>query len=135
MMNFCEIFSGINWCWYAVAIVVVFAVGGLWFSVFFKKTWVRVFKVEMPEKRSTANMVRTMGMQFLINAVFGLWFFILTQYGGFWFAVITLCVFCAWQKGLLNFHYPKFKDYAMAAIIEAGFTFITGMVFILFALI
>jgi len=134
-MSICELFSNINWLWYAVAVIVTFAIGGLWYSALFPKTWVRIFKVEMPEKVSTASIIRTMSLQFVVSALFGLWFFVLVQFGSAWFAFITLCVFCGWQKGVLNFRYPKLKDFMLAVLIEAGYTFVAGIVFILFALI
>ena len=134
-MNICGLFSGINWWCYAAAAVLTFAFAALWYSVLFAKTRARVFKEDIPEKMSVALALRTMGMQFAINALFGLWFFVLATHLGFWFALITLCVFCGWQKGMLNFQFPKFKDYMTAAMIDAGYTFIVGMVFILFAFV
>ena len=134
-MSCCLLFSNINWCWFAAAVIVTFAIGALWYSVLFAKTWIRVFKVEMPKKVSTGSMIRTFALQFVVNIAFGLWFFILVQHCTVWFAVITLIVFCGWQKAMLNFQFPKFKDFMMAATIQAGYTFVAGIVFILFALI
>jgi hypothetical protein len=31
-MNFCLLFSSINWLWFAAAVVVAFAIGALWYS-------------------------------------------------------------------------------------------------------
>ena len=128
------LFSNIQWIWLAVAVIVTFAIGAIWYSYLFPKTWVRVFKVEMPEKVTTLSMVKTMSMQLIVNIFFGTLFFMLTQIS-FVLSVFTLICFCGWQKGGLYFQFPKWKDYVQAACIQTGYTFIAGMVFIIFGLI
>lgn len=132
--SFCSLFSQINWLWYAIAVVVVYAAGALWHSILFGKAWIRVFKVEMPEKGQPTGAVFTMSMQLLVTALLGLLFFVLVPIS-VWLAVFVLITFCGWQKGTLKFRYVKWNEYFTAAIIEAGYTFIAGLIFILFALI
>ncbi len=130
---FCGLFSQINWLWYVIAVVVAFVVGALWYSSLFAKAWVRVFKVEMPEKMQSGNMIFTMLMQLLVTALLGLVFFMMTGIS-VWLAVLVLIAFCGWQKANLKFRYVKWNEYFMAALIEAGYTFVAGLIFILFAL-
>jgi hypothetical protein len=133
-MGFRHLFFNINWMWFSVAVIVTFAIGAVWFSALFSKNWVRIFKVEMPEKPTPALMIRTLVLQFVVNVFFGLLFFMLTPVSVY-LSVFALIVFCAWQKGMLNFQFPKFQDFVMAAVINVGYTFVVGIVFILFALI
>ena len=136
-MNSCNLlyqsFSAINWWWFAVAAIVVFGVGALWYSVFFPKTWMRIFKVEL-SKPTPGSMFRTFFLQFAANLLFGLVFFILTNLS-VWIALLTLVGFCGWEKASLNFEFAKLKDFIMAVTIKVGYTFIAGIIFILFALI
>ena len=130
---FYQILSGINWWWFAVAVIVTFGVGALWYSKLFAKTWVRVFKVEMGEV-TTGSFLRTMSLQLVVNLLFGLVFFILTHLC-VWIALLTLVGFCGWEKGALSFEFAKIKDFILAVTIRVGYTFIAGLIFILFALI
>ncbi len=130
---FCTFFSGIDWLWYIVAVVITYVVGALWFSVFFRKAWMRVFKIETNEKITTGLFLRTMGVQVLVNALFGLVLFLLVEFS-VWLALLVLIAFCGWQKGILNFQFARWKEYVWAAMIQAGYTFVTGGLFILFAL-
>jgi hypothetical protein len=136
-MDSCNLFSqtlsGINWWWFAVAVIVTFGVGALWYSKLFAKTWIRVFKVEMGEV-TTGSFLRTMSLQLAANLLFGLVFFILTHLC-VWIALLTLVGFCGWEKGNLNFEFAKIKDFILAVTIRVGYTFIAGLIFILFALI
>ena len=130
---FCQTLSGINWWWFAVAVIVTFGVGAMWYSVLFAKRWVKVFKVEMGEV-TTGRFLRTMSLQLVVNLFFGLVFFILTHLS-VWIALFSLVGFCAWEKGTLSFEFAKMKDFILAATIRVGYTFIAGLIFILFALI
>lgn len=129
-----DIFCQINWLWFIISVIIAYAVGALWYSVLFSKTWMRIFKIEMPEKPQTSNMVVTMLMQLVVTILYGLLFFILVSIS-VWIGVLTLLVFCGWQKGGLKFQFVRWNEFSMAAIISAGHTFITGLIFILFALI
>lgn len=131
--NFCLLFGSINWLWYVVAVIAVFALGGIWFSFLFQKAWIKVFKIEMPEGKPK-GVVFTMLMQFVVTALFGLVFFVLVKLS-FWVALLALIGFCGWQKGSLKFRYTKWSEYFQAAIIEAGYTFLAGMIFILLGLL
>lgn len=129
----CQAISDINF-WYIVAVVVVFGVGAVWYSLLFSKAWMRVFKVEMPADVKPGDAAFTMIMQLLASALFGLAFFVLTPIS-VWLSLLLLIAFCGWQKAGLKFRYTKWNDYFMAALIEAGYTFVAGIIFILFALI
>ena len=129
----CQSFSAINWWWFAVGAIVVFGVGALWYSVFFPKAWIKTFKVEM-NKPTTGSIIRTMSLQFAATLLLGLVFFILTKLS-VWIALLSLVGFCGWEKGNLNFEFAKIKDFIMAVTIKVGYTFLAGIIFILFALI
>jgi hypothetical protein len=130
----CPVIFNINWIWFAVAVIVTFGVGAVWHSLLFAKAWIRVFKVEMPEKVTTSSFIRTMSVQFIGNILYGFVFFILTGIS-VWLAIIALIGFCGWEKGFLNFQFAKIKDFMMASLIRVGYTFVAGLIFILFALI
>ncbi len=130
----CHIISDINWIWYIVAIGVVFGIGAIWYSLLFSNAWMRVFKVEIPTDVKLQGAAFTMIMQLLASALFGLAFFVLTSIS-VWLSLLLLIAFCGWQKASLKFRYTKWNDYFMAALIEVGYIFVAGLVFILFALI
>ncbi len=131
---FCSTTSSIHWIWFVVATLVAYGAGAIWYSFLFSKTWMRVFKVEMPEKPNTSNTVITMLMQLLVTALLGLVFFVLTKISP-WLSWFVLIAFCGWQKGILKFQFADWKIYFQAAIVEVGYTFLVGVIFILFALI
>jgi hypothetical protein len=93
----------------------------------------RVFKVE-PGEVTIGSFLRTMLLQFAATLLLGLVFFVLTKIS-VWIALLALVGFCGWEKGKLNFQFSRMKDFVMAATIQAGYTFVAGLVFILFALI
>ncbi len=131
--GFCALLGSINWLWYIIAVIAVFVLGGIWFSFLFKNMWIKVFKIEMPEGKPQ-GVVFTMIMQLIVTALFGLVFFILVKLS-FWVALLALIGFCGWQKGSLKFRYTKWSEYIQAAIVEAGYTFLAGIVFILLGLL
>jgi hypothetical protein len=130
----CQAISSVNWIWFIVAVIATFIIGGIWYSALFAKTWIRVFKVEMPEKITTSSFIRTISLQFLANILFGFVFFVLTKVSVL-IAIISLVGFCGWEKGGMNFQFAKIKDFLTAVLIRVGYTFIAGIIFILFALI
>lgn len=131
--GFCRLLGSINWFWYIIAVIAVFVLGGIWFSFLFKSMWIKVFRIEMPEGKAQ-GVVFTMIMQLIVTALFGLVFFILVKLS-FWVALLALIGFCGWQKGSLKFRYTKWSEYIQAAIVEAGYTFLAGMIFILLGLL
>lgn len=131
---FCELFSQINWIWYTVSVIVVYALGAMWYSRMFAKEWMKVFNVEMPNKFNNSNMIITILSQFVATALFGLAMFMITFISP-WLALLTLIAFCGWQKASLKFRLIKWKEYFTAAMIEAGYLFISGMIFIFLALV
>lgn len=131
---FCALLGQINWLWYVVAILAAWLLGALWYSVLFPKAWVRVFKIEMPDKRSPANMFVTMFGQLAANALMGLALFMVTAVS-LWLAVLTLIGFCGWNKATLKYKFANWGEYFRAAGIEAGYLFLAGVIFILSALL
>jgi hypothetical protein len=129
----CSAVAGINWWWFAAATVAAFGGGALWYSLLFAKAWIRVFKVEMGEV-TTGGFLRTMSLQLAATAAFGFALFVLANLS-VWIALIALAGFCAWEKGNLNFEFSRMRDFVMAVVIRVGYTFIAGIIFILFALI
>jgi hypothetical protein len=130
----CQTISNINWIWFVVAVTVTFGVGAVWHSALFANAWIRVFKVEMPEKVTTSSFIRTMSVQFMGSILYGFVFFVLTELS-VWVAVLALTGFFGWETGNLNFQFAKIKDFMMATLIRAGYTLVAGLIFILFALI
>ncbi len=114
--NCCSLFCSINWLWYAVAVIVVFILGAIWFSLLFQKVWIKVFKIEMPEGKPK-GAIFTLIMQLLVTALFGLVFFVLVKLSVL-VAVLALIGFCGWQKGSLKFRYTKWGEYFQAALIN-----------------
>lgn len=131
---FSDFFQEINWLWYLVSVVVAFTIGALWYTVLFVDEWIQVFKVDMPEEYRPAITYPTVLIQLLVTALFGLVFFMLTI-TSVWLALLVLASICGWQMGMLKYRYVQWKEYFIAALIEAGYTFIAGIVFILFALV
>ncbi len=122
----------INWTWFIVAVVAVYALGAVWFSLIFPKMWAKIFKVEIPSKPGKGNMILTMLMQLVATGLYGLLLFVLAGMS-VWVAVAAVVVFCAWQKATLKFRHFSWGEFSWAALIEAGYTFLSGVVFILFA--
>jgi len=134
MRTFLFLSSNIQWIWFLIAVVINFAIGAIWYSFLFPKTWMRVFKVEMPNKVTKLSMARIMSIQLITSIFLGLVFFLSVQIS-VTFSVFVLIGFCGWEKGGLSFQFPKWKDYMLAACIQVGYTFIAGMIFIIFGLI
>jgi len=131
---FYVVLSNINWMWFAVAVVSVFALGAIWYSLLFTKMWISVFKIDMPEKPTTGLLLRTFVMQLIVCLLFGLALFVIAKIS-VCIALLALVAFAGWEKGELNFQFSDFKKYWRAAIIRAGYTFLAGIIFILFAMI
>jgi hypothetical protein len=125
--------SEIKWLWFAIAAIIAYGIGAIWYSLLFSKAWVRVFKVEMGQV-TTGSFIRTMGGQLLGTALLGFVFFVLAKISVA-IAILALIGFCGWEKSTLNFQFAKLKDFMMATLIHVGYTFVAGIVFILFALI
>ncbi len=132
--SFSDFFMEINWLWYFISVIVVVTMGTLWYTVLFISQWIQVFKVDMPDENRPMSAYPTILLQLLSVTLFGLAFFILTKIF-LWLALLILVAICGWQKGLLKFRYVQWKEYFTAAWIEAGYTFIAGLIFIFFALV
>jgi len=126
--------SRIDWMWFAIAAILVFAIGAVWFSVLFPKMWARVFKIDTSVEPTTGLYIRTMVMQLIVILLFGFSLFIVAKLS-ICIALLVLIGFAGWEKGELNFQFSDFKEYWRAAIIRAGYTFLAGLIFILFAMI
>ena len=126
--------TSINWLWYSLSVIIVFVTGAAWFSFIFAKQWKKIFKVEIPENIDATNITATMLLQFIATASTGLIIFILASISG-WLALFVLSAFCIWQKAGLKFKYYKYDDFVDAAMIETGYLFLSGLIFILFSFI
>lgn len=131
---FCALVGQIDWLWYVLSILAVYVVGALWYSVLFRKMWLEVFKVKIPTKPSGGNMFVTFFGQLVATALMGLVIFIITPVS-VWLAVIMVFAVCGWQKGSLKYQFAEWREYFRAAWVTAGYTFVAGVIFILFALI
>jgi hypothetical protein len=125
--------GAINWIWFAVAVIVAYGIGAVWFGALFSKQWQKVFKVEM-EEPTAASFIKTMGGQLLVTLLLCFVFFVLVKISVA-VAVLALVGFCGWEKGMLNFQFTKMKNYIMATLINVGYLFIVGVIAILFGLI
>lgn len=136
-METCDLLSqavgGINWWRFTAATVVCIACGAMWYSVLFPRTWARVFKIDT-EGVTSASMMRSFGLQILATVVYGFALWVLAALS-VWIAIIALAGFCAWEKGNLSFDFSRTKDFFTAALIRVGYTFLAGMIFIIFALL
>lgn len=121
-----------HWGWFAAAALIDIACGSLWYSVLFPKTWARVFKVDT-EGVASAVMMRAFGSMIAATLVFG---FALWAVAGLsaWAALGVLVGFCAWEIGNLGFDFGRAEEFLMASLIRAGYTLLSGLIFIVFAL-
>ena len=73
-----EIFSNINWLAVLVAAVAYFLVGGLWYSLLFKKAWIKASGVNMndPNAKKGVGGIFFTSFILMIIACIGLAFFI-----------------------------------------------------------
>lgn len=134
-------FTTISWLWYAVSVVVVFGVGGLWYGKFFTKKWIAAVDYKCScgadmakgEKCACKNNggSLTMIFQFLATGLVGLMYFLLS-----WpMALIVAVAMSGWMKATLKFQKPDWKQYFTLAMIDVGYFFLSSIIFILFALI
>ena len=130
----CELFAQINWWAFGGSVLLVFAVGALWYSVLFVKIWKEVNKIDDTGKISTGNMVFTMLLQLLSTALVGLTFFILTKVS-LLFAILVAVAIVGWMKSTLKFRFVDWKTFIKAVVAEAGYFAVAVLIFILFACI
>ncbi len=127
---FWSVFSQIGWLWYIISVVAVFALGAVWYSALFPKTWARVFHVDTSRKSLAGVVYYTMLTQLVVTALLGIVLFAVTLMS-VWAAVAVSVGFCGWLKGSLLFQMGGVnKDYCQAALINAGFLAIACAVFI-----
>lgn len=124
----------IHWLWYFIAVILVYALGAFWYSKLFSKKWMETFKVEMGSgKPPMGGFIITMGGQLLACLILGLVIFFLSQFCACT-AFMVLLAFCLWQMASLNFQFStNRKAYWWAVLIEVGYLFLSGLIFILFA--
>ncbi|GHT21268.1 hypothetical protein FACS189430_01020 [Bacteroidia bacterium] len=126
-------FFHFNWWWYALSVASVYGIGVLWYSALFPKMRVRVFKIEKAEA-TTSGFIRTVVVQLLSSALFGIIMFILSALDKD-LAVLMLIGMAAWLAGALNFKFSRKKDFGQAVLIEVGYLLVAGHIFILFGLL
>ena len=130
----CEIFAQINWWAFGGSVLLVFAVGALWYSVLFAKAWKEVNKIDDTGEISAGNMVFTMLFQLLSTALVGLTFFILTKVSLF-LAILVAVAIIGWMKSTLKFRFTNWKIFFKAVVSEVGYFAVAALIFILFACI
>lgn len=130
----CGVIAQINWWIFAGAVLVVFAIGALWYSVLFVKTWKEINKIDDNAEITIGNMIATMLLQFISTAMVGFVFFILTHLSVFLAIFVTIAI-GGWMKSNLKFKFTDWKTFVKAAVAETGYFTVAAIVFILFALI
>ncbi len=130
---FTNYFSEINWFLLLVSVVIVFFVGAFWYSFLFPKSWARVFKVDTQNKPSVGNMLVTMFAQLIAGALLGLFIFVTVKIS-IWLAIFGIIAFAGWDKATLKFRFAKWSEYFIAALIDASYFAIAGIIFIIFGL-
>jgi hypothetical protein len=120
--------------WYITALIIVCVLCAAWYLLVFSGKWIKVFKVDLPKKFDSGNLTLTICLQVVSSALIGLAFFLIAPFSG-WLALFILIAFCAWQTASLKLRYSDFKEFNCAATIEAGYTFLAGITFILFGML
>ncbi|MBL7896951.1 MAG: DUF1761 domain-containing protein [Crocinitomicaceae bacterium] len=130
-------FSSINWLAVIVATIASFALGALWYSLFFKNTWNR--EVGIPEeKMKEANLAKIFGTCLLLTAVMATGMAMLIQghgkgmidwYGGAWHGVFIGLCFVAPTIGI-NYLYQRksIKLFLVDAGYQVAFLKIMGII-------
>ncbi len=124
----------INWIWFAFAVVAAFAVGAMWYSLLFFKTWREVFKVDMPDQDRPGGWIRSFLIQFVTGTMLGVLVFVLATLS-VKFAIFAVITVAGWQMCAITFKYGEWKRFLQATMIESGYTVACGVVYILFSMI
>ena len=129
------LFGNLNWLIYAIATIVVYALGALWYSpLLFSKRWVSIidpnFATKKPEEISFLPMI----LQFFATAILGLFIFTAIKFS---VALTVLFIIAAagWQKASLFFKYPKSSTFATIAAIEVGYFALASLLFLILGMI
>lgn len=136
--------SEISWLWYAIATVVSFFIGAIWYGVLFPKTWMKAIRYECACGADVINgekctcksngVFPTMLFQFISTAFVVFMYFTLTSIS-IWLSVIVVLAVCAWMKSTLKFQISDWRRFFTLALIDVGYFFIVSVVAVLFSLI
>jgi hypothetical protein len=135
---FLGLFSVISWLWYAISVLVAFAVGALWYTVLFGKQWLKAVnyecvcgaKLSMGEKCTCApRFPWEMVFQFISTAIVGLMYFVLTPIS-IWMAIFVSVAFSAWTKSMYKFEIASWKRFKTLAAINVGYFMVVSAIFI-----
>jgi len=132
-------FSHINWLALIVATLASFALGALWYSFLFKKTWIR--EVGIPEEEmNKANLGKIFGTCLLLTAVMGFGMAMMIQghgmsvlfdwKAGMWHGLFIGLCFVAPSIGI-NYLYQRksFLLWAVDAGYQVAFLVLMGIIF------
>lgn len=145
-VNECSVcpFTSISWLWYIIAVIVVFGLGALWYSVLFRKAWICNVGFECECKADLANGEKChctggksflpMLFQFIATLLLGFMYFVLTAIS-IWLSVIVFVAVAAWLKASLKFKIMNWGRYMRVAAIEVGYFTVASILFVLFALL
>lgn len=137
----CRLFSHVSWLWYAIAVIVVYAVGALWYTVLFGKYWLKALNyiclcganLSIDEKCTCKpRFPYEMVFQFISTAILGLLYFLVAPFS-IWVSVAIVVAFSAWTKSMMKFQIADWRRFKTLAAIDVGYFVIASIVFILFS--
>ncbi len=125
-----EAIRGINWLNYALAVIIAFPTGALWYAVLFMKPWMRIFHATMPNQMKFGPWFRSFMIQLVTSMMLALLVFILAAFSP-WLAFYGMLTISAWQVCEMTFKVSTVKDFFMGMLIEPGYTLVACGIFLL----
>jgi hypothetical protein len=135
----------ISWLWYAIAVIIVFFAGWIWYNAFSER-WVKAVKYGLcacgadmgkGEKctcKPSGSAFMPMIVQLLATLLIGLMYFVLVPFG-ICIAVLVAVAVMGWMKSSIIFQTPE-KQFRMDRIlIDVGYFALSSAIFIGLALI
>lgn len=136
----CPLLS-ISWLFYAISVIVVFALGAFWYGKLFSEKWVKAqdytcicgARLAEGEKCTCkSHSLLPMVMQFIATALVGMMYFLLAGFGCLLSIVVMIGV-AAWMKAGLKFRISEWKRFVNLVIIDVGYFCLASIIFIIFA--
>lgn len=134
-------FLQINWLWYAASVIVVYAVGAIWYGKLFTNSWLKSVRykclcgAELDKGEKCTCQSRSMWpmlYQFAATILIGLMYFVLTALS-IWLALLVAVAISGWMKATLKFQIPEWKRFVTLASIDVGYFFLSSLIFMGFA--
>ena len=121
-MDLSSAFNQINWLSVIASALAAFALGSLWYSVLFGKTWQKLIKLSDEDMKS-ANMPLIFGTTFILNVIGA---FVLDMFIGKDATLMTglmagLLVSLAWVATSLGINYLFARKSFTLYLIDAGY--------------